>query len=114
MNRTRIIFALAIAAIAAAALTHLDRITGGPDLTGEWKSWRSDFRVSRQGDQYQIVVNSPGGLLGGTYRGKFRNGAIHVSGPLAPLCGEINYSEQTHKLEFCGEEFERRPGRPGG
>ena len=109
MNRTRIIFALAIAAIAAAALTRLDRFARVPDLTGQWKSWRSDFRISRQGGVYQIVVNSPGGLLGGTYSGKFRDGAIHVTGPLAPLCGEIRYSAETHKLEFCGEEFERRP-----
>jgi hypothetical protein len=104
MNRTRIIFGLAIAATAAAALTRLGGYAA-PDLTGTWKSWRSDFRISKQGDLYTIVVNNPGGLLGGTYSGRFRNDAIQVSGPLAPLCGEISYSAETHKLEFCGEEF---------
>jgi hypothetical protein len=114
VNRRRIIFALVAAAIAAAALTRLDRHSAGPDLTGQWKSWQSDFRISRQGDLYRVVVHNPAGLLGGTYTGKFRNGAIHVTGPLAPLCGEITYSAETRKLEFCGEEFERgSPEAPG-
>ena len=109
MNRRRIIFALTIAALAAAALTRLVAYAPAPDLTGTWKSWRSDFRISRQGDLYQIVVNNPRGLLGGTYRGRFRNGTLRVTGPLAPLCGQISYSAETHKLEFCGEEFMRAP-----
>jgi hypothetical protein len=109
MNRTRIIFALAVAAIAtAAALTRLDRYAT-PDLSGTWKSWRSDFHITRQGDLYTIIVSSPGGLLGGSYSGRFRKDAIQVSGPLSPLCGEISYSADTHKLEFCGEEFVRAP-----
>jgi hypothetical protein len=109
MNRTRIIFALAIAAMTGAALLRFGGYAADPDLTGTWKSWRSDFRISRQGDLYRIVVNNPGGLLGGTYSGRLRNDAIRVTGPLAPLCGEISYSAQTQKLEFCGEEFVRVP-----
>jgi hypothetical protein len=113
MNRTGIIFGfIAVAVIVAAALmlqARVGRDDSAPDLTGQWKSWRSQFRISRQGDQYQIVVDNPGGLLGGTYSGTFRNDAIQVAGPLAPLCREIAWSAETRKLEFCGEEFARAP-----
>ena len=56
---------------------------------------------------WQDNYNIWSGLLGGTYTGKWRDGAIKVSGPLAPLCGEIRYAKETAKLEFCGEEFDR-------
>jgi len=76
-------------------------------LTGQWKSWRSVLQISREGDRFRIAVENPNGLLGGTYQGEFQDGAIHVRGPLAPLCGEIRYVNDTRKLEFCGEEFVR-------
>ena len=78
-----------------------------PDLIGQWKSWRSDLRISREGDLYKIIVDNPKGLLGGTYVGKLRGTVVYVTGPLASLCGEIEYSKDTDKLEFCGEEFTR-------
>lgn len=78
-----------------------------PPLTGHWKSWRSDMAISRHADLFTINVDNPRGLLGGRYTGHFRNDAIHVAGPLAPLCGEIKYVREARKLEFCGEEFER-------
>ena len=78
-----------------------------PNLIGRWKSWRSEMQISRDGDFLAITIDNPNGLLGGNYKGKFLDGAIHVSGPLAPLCGEIRFSRDTQKLEFCGEEFER-------
>src|SRR5438874_2302913 len=99
--------ALVLLAIVAASAVLFATSAATPDLTGRWKSWRSDFRISRERDIYTIVVNNPNGLLGGTYTGMFRHGAIHVTGPLAPLCGQIKYSRDTDKLEFCGEEFMR-------
>src|ERR1700728_1502286 len=78
-----------------------------PNLMGRWKSWRSEMQISRDGDFFAITINNPNGLLGGNYSGKFLDGAIHVSGPLAPLCGEIRVFRNAQKLEFCGEEFER-------
>jgi hypothetical protein len=78
-----------------------------PNLTGQWKSWRSELQISQDGDVFKVTIDNPNGLLGGTYRGEFLDSAIHVSGPLAPLCGEIRYVRDTQKLEFCGEEFER-------
>lgn len=107
MRRARIIFAFVLAAFALVALTRLRGHASTPELAGRWKSWRSEFRISKQGDQYVIVVSNPAGLLGGTYSGRFRDGALRLTGPLAPLCGEISYSRESDKLEFCGEEFER-------
>jgi hypothetical protein len=107
MRRARIIFALIVAALALVALARWRAHASPPQFAGRWKSWRSEFRISKQGDHYTIVVSSPGGLLGGTYRGQFRDGALRVTGPLAPLCAEISYSHESNQLEFCGEEFER-------
>ncbi len=76
-------------------------------LIGQWKSWRSDFRIAKEGELYKIVVNNPNGLLGGTYLGRLRDGALQVTGPMAPRCPHITYVADTGKLEFCGEEFAR-------
>lgn len=78
-----------------------------PNIIGRWKSWRSEMQISRDGDYLAIAIDNPNGLLGGHYRGKFLDGAIQVSGPLAPLCGEIRFYRDAQKLEFCGEEFDR-------
>lgn len=99
--------ALPILAIVAALAVWVRGTGNAPDLTGEWKSWRSDFRISREGETYKIVVNNPNGFLGGTYVGKLHRDVIAVTGPLAPLCGQIQYSREGDKLDFCGEEFER-------
>ena len=107
-----VLFSAAAAPIVVAAFLVM-RSTGSraiPDLTGRWKSWRSELQISRKADMFTITVSNPGGLLGGEYSGRFRNGAIHVTGPLAPLCGSIDYVRDTRKLEFCGEEFERVGG----
>ncbi|MFZ0009965.1 MAG: hypothetical protein WAK94_17150 [Steroidobacteraceae bacterium] len=65
------------------------------------------MQISQNGDLFRIDISNPNGLLGGTYSGKFRDDAIHVTGPLAPLCGAMVYATDTHKLDFCGEEFAR-------
>ncbi len=78
-----------------------------PDLAGDWKSWRSAFRISHEGDAYKIVVDNPNGFLGGIYVGRPRGSAVAVTGPLSALCGEIQYVKDGDKLQFCGEEFER-------
>ena len=113
MNRgSWVLFSAAAALIVVAALLVM-RSSGShavPDLSGRWKSWRSELQISRKADVFTITVSNPSGLLGGQYSGSFRNGAIHVTGPLAPLCGSIDYVRDTHKLEFCGEEFERTGG----
>jgi hypothetical protein len=99
--------AVGVALLAAVWLLRLAGSSRVPDLTGQWKSWRSQLRISRQAELFTIEVSNPNGLLGGEYRGKLRGDAIHVTGPLAPLCPEIKYVSDTHTLEFCGEEFER-------
>jgi len=78
-----------------------------PDLAGHWKSSRSEFRITREGDGYTIVVSNPNGMLGGVYKGPYRDGAIRVSGPLAPVCPEVKYARDSGHLLFCGEEFDR-------
>ena len=78
-----------------------------PELAGHWKSQRSTFVVSRQGDVYTVVVDNPNGMLGGTYVGPYRAGAIRVKGPLSPVCPDIKYSSDPDRLVFCGEEFVR-------
>jgi hypothetical protein len=108
MNRR--LWTIAAASVALAAVAWLMRLAASsraPDLTGQWKSWRSELQISRKADLFTIKVSNPNGLLGGEYRGKLRGDAIHVTGPLAPLCPEIKYVSDTRKLEFCGEEFER-------
>jgi hypothetical protein len=107
-----VLISAAVASIVVAALLVM-RSTASravPDLTGRWKSWRSELLISRKADVFTITVSNPSGLLGGEYSGRFHNGAIHVTGPLAPLCGSIDYVRDTRKLEFCGEEFERIGG----
>jgi hypothetical protein len=101
------ICALAIAVIVANLVMRLLDPHVAPNLTGRWTSWRSVLQIYQDDDRFEIIVDNPNGLLGGTYRGKFLNNAIHVTGPLAPLCAEIRYLRDTRKLEFCGEEFVR-------
>jgi hypothetical protein len=98
---------LAVVIIVAALVMRLADHHDVPNLIGLWKSWRSELNISRDGDLFTVTIDNPNGLLGGTYRGEFRDSAIHVRGPLAPLCGEIRYVTETQTLEFCGEEFER-------
>lgn len=110
MNRR--IWTIAAVSLALAAVGWVVRLAGSsqlPDLTGQWRSWRSELQISRKAELFTIEVSNPNGLLGGEYRGKLRGGAIHVTGPLAPLCPEIKYVSDTRKLEFCGEEFDRVP-----
>jgi hypothetical protein len=78
-----------------------------PDLVGHWKSERSEFRITKDGDGYTIVVSNPNGMLGGVYKGPYRDGAIRVTGPLAPICPEVKYARDNDRLLFCGEEFAR-------
>jgi len=101
-----IIFAFAIALILFVWVIGTESRTT-LELIGQWKSWRSDLRISREGDIYKIIVDNPKGLLGGTYMAKLRGTVLYVTGPLASLCGEMDYSKDTDKLEFCGEEFTR-------
>lgn len=103
------IAAVGVALIAVVWLVRLADSSPAPDLSGQWKSWRSQLQISRKAELFTIEVSNPNGLLGGEYRGKLRGDAIHVTGPLAPLCPEIKYVSDTHKLEFCGEEFDRVP-----
>jgi hypothetical protein len=98
---------LAAVIIVANLVMRLAGHRDAPNLIGRWKSWHSEMQISRDGDFLAITINNPNGLLGGNYSGKFLDGAIHVSGPLAPLCGEIRFFRDPQKLEFCGEEFER-------
>jgi len=53
------------------------------------------------------VVRVTVGAVTGTYAGPWKDGAIQVKGPLAPLCPEIRYAKESGKLLFCGEEFVR-------
>jgi hypothetical protein len=78
-----------------------------PNLVGRWKSSRSEFRITKEGDGYTVVVSNPNGMLGGVYKGPYRDGAIRVSGPLAPICPDVKYSRDSDHLMFCGEEFVR-------
>jgi len=109
---------LSIALLATVVLAAVAAITimrpadhSRPELTGEWKSWRSDLRITLDGKRYRIEVDSPNGFLGGVYLGELNRDVIHVTGPLSPLCGEMRYQTESQKLEFCGEEFDRVPHR---
>jgi hypothetical protein len=106
-RRALIASTLAVALIVAAWAARLAPSHAVPNLAGHWQSWRSEMQISQNGDLFRIDISNPNGLLGGTYSGKFRDDAIHVTGPLAPLCGEMVYTTDTHKLDFCGEEFAR-------
>jgi hypothetical protein len=99
--------AIIIVAIVVILRFRFSDSSDAPSLTGHWRSWRSNMEISRHADVFTVSVDNPKGLLGGKYSGHFRNDAIHVVGPLAPLCGDIKYVPVSHRLEFCGEEFER-------
>src|SRR5947209_451810 len=77
---------------------------GGPDLTGEWKGGNTTIEISKEGETYKMVCHNPGGLLSGTYAGRYENGAIKVN---VPFCGEITYSKDADKLYMCGTELSR-------
>jgi hypothetical protein len=96
--------ALAIGIAAALRMRHAET---PPALAGEWKSWRSQFRITRHGDAYRIAISNPNGFLGGEYIGKLDRDALDVSGPLAALCPRMQYVRDGDKLQFCGEEFDR-------
>jgi hypothetical protein len=98
---------LAAAAIAVGWAFFAHRAASLPDLDGQWKSWRSELRIARDGGPYAIVVDNPTGFLGGVYSGEPRDGALALSGPLAALCRDMRYVKDGDKLQFCGEEFER-------
>lgn len=102
-----------VVALAAVVASRMRGTAAIPDLAGDWKSWRSEFRVSRDGDRYRIVVTNPDGFLGGTYFGTPHGSVLVVAGPLAALCGRIEYVKEGDKLQFCGEEFEHvdRPAK---
>ena len=78
-----------------------------PALAGEWKSWRSQFRIARQDGTYRISISNPNGFLGGEYTAKLDRDALDMSGPLAALCPRMQYVRDGDKLQFCGEEFDR-------
>lgn len=109
-RRLKIVFVtVALAAVAAAgALVMRAHGDPAPPIAGQWKSWRSDFIITRDGRLYTIVAVSRAGLLNGTYRGEWRGGgALKLSGPLAPLCPQMTYEQHPEALEFCGEQFVR-------
>jgi len=65
------------------------------------------MEISPEGDRYKVVIDNPKGLLSGLYAGQVRGRVMYVSGPLSPLCGQIDFEEESSQLEFCGEQFER-------
>jgi len=101
--RTKVVVLIAIALSIACSAKE-------PQLVGHWKSSRSTFVVTRDGDVYTVVVTNHNGMLGGTYVGLYRDGVIQVKGPLSAVCSEIRYARDTDHLQFCGEEFARIPG----
>lgn len=110
-----VVVAVVTIASVAAIFGRTPRSAGVPNLEGDWSSWRSSFRIRKAEGRYTIDVTSPDGFLGGRYVGDAHDGAIHVKGPLSALCGQIRYVKEGDKLEFCGEEFERRGSMaPGG
>jgi hypothetical protein len=111
LQRVFAALALVLVAIATAfaAFDRGPRHDALPDVSGEWKSWRSTFVVTSEPGGYRIVVTNPDGFLGGTYRGEPNGNVIVVTGPMAALCGEIRYAKDDGALEFCGEAFQRSP-----
>jgi hypothetical protein len=109
----RVFSALALALVAiATAFAAFDRGAPSdslPDISGEWKSWRSTFRIAREPGGYRIEVTNPDGFLGGVYIGKPKGDVVVVSGPMSALCGEVRYAKDDDALEFCGEAFLRGP-----
>ncbi|HSC22388.1 MAG TPA: hypothetical protein VLG08_01635 [Casimicrobiaceae bacterium] len=101
---------VAAAAVAVGWSLVVHRRASLPDLSGRWKSWRSELRIGRDGDAYAIVVDNPTGFLGGVYSGEPRGATLALTGPLAALCREMKYVKDGDKLQFCGEEFERATG----
>jgi hypothetical protein len=109
----RVFAALALAIVAiATAFAAFDREPRRdllPNISGEWKSWRSAFVITPKPGGYRIEVTNPDGFLGGIYIGEPRGDVVVVTGPLSALCGEIRYARDDNALEFCGESFQRGP-----
>jgi hypothetical protein len=91
--------------IAAAALGGCSK--DGPDLAGTWKSDRTTLTITQHTNNYQIVADNPQGVLNGRYTSEYRDRRLLLNGPLAPLCGDLKYTESDRKLEFCTEQFVR-------
>jgi len=109
-QRIAVAVVVAAAAMAAGWALVVHQRTSLPDLSGHWKSWRSELQIARDGRAYSIVVDNPTGFLGGVYSGEAHRGTLALSGPLAALCREMKYVKDGDKLQFCGEEFERAAG----
>jgi hypothetical protein len=109
----RVFAALALALVAIATVfAAFDRVPPRdalPNLSGEWKSWRSSFLITPRPGGYQIEVTNPDGFLGGVYIGEPKSDVLVVTGPMSSLCGEIRYIKDNDALEFCGESFQRGP-----
>jgi hypothetical protein len=67
-----------------------------PNLTGRWKSWRSELQISRDGDLYKVTIDNPNGLLGGIYRGEFWTTRYTSAGHLL-RCAERSGISETLK-----------------
>ncbi len=78
-----------------------------PELAGTWQGVRTTLTITQDKNTYKIISVSPKSLLGGNYSSEYRNNRLLLSGPLAPLCGDMQYDERTGKLIFCEEEFVR-------
>jgi len=108
VKRYAVAISVAIAlAIGISAALRMRNAEAPPALAGEWKSWRSQFRIARQDDTYRIAISNPNGFLGGDYIGKLDGDTLDVTGPLAALCPRMTYVRDGDKLQFCGEEFDR-------
>jgi len=104
----RTAFAIVVLAIVVAAGVAWLRIGGNAiDMSGNWKSWRSQMHIERATGGYAIDIDNPDGFLGGRYVGTPSGNVVKVQGPLSALCGRMAYSPEDDKLEFCGEQFER-------
>ncbi|MBL7825741.1 MAG: hypothetical protein JNJ57_03865 [Saprospiraceae bacterium] len=76
-----------------------------PDLTGSWYSnnrpgWQ--LIISKTGDTYTILQKIEGQHL--SFSGKYINGIIEIG---APSIGNPTYSEDTKKITWMGEEWDK-------
>jgi hypothetical protein len=78
-----------------------------PHLAGTWKSERTTLTITQDHASYRIVAVNPKGILSGNYTGEYRDNRLLLKGPLAPLCGDMQYAEAEGRLTFCGEAFLR-------
>ena len=95
-------------ALIAAVLFSVLVISGcsrsGDQYLGRWKGPNVEITITRPSSEFVLDCKNPGGMVNGTYTGKYEDGALKLS---MAMFGSVTYLKDEDAILLAGEKLRR-------